>query len=560
MLSELYIENVAVIEKTQITLEKGLNVLTGETGAGKSIVIDAINAVLGQRTSRDIVRTGTNKAFVSAVFTDISSKAADKICVLGFEVEDGEVIIQREIRLEGKGSCRINGRPAPVSALKEIGQFLINIHGQHESYELLSPELHITYLDNMGALHSLLTDYQKAFHKANQLQAQLNKAGLDDAEKARRIDLLQYQIDELTSANLRPNEVEELNEQKNFYLNSEKISNAVFFARSAISGDEERQGALQELEQATESLSEITAYFPDIEELSNRLQSIVYDLADCADELRSRFSEVETDPQALEEVEARLDTIYKLSRKYGPTIDDMLHVLKESQKELSHIERSEEEYLELQKAHDEALKKANQLAAVLSKKREAIAAAFAKRVKQELAFLDMPGVQFSVSQKSCPLNQYGCDDIQFLISTNPGEPAKPIAKIASGGELSRIMLAIKNVLADKDEIDTLIFDEVDTGVSGSAAQKIGLKLKSVAKHRQVICVTHLAQIAALADQHLLIQKKIKDGRTYTKVEALNFEGRKGELARIIGGVKVTNLTLENAEEMLKLAGISEKNA
>lgn len=560
MLSELYIENIAVIEKTQITLEKGLNVLTGETGAGKSIVIDAINAVLGQRTSREIIRTGTEKAFVSAVFTSLSQKAADKVGELGYELEDGELIIQREIRLEGKGSCRINGRPAPVSALKELGQTFINIHGQHESYELLSPELHITYLDNMGGLSALLSRYQAAFSEMNDIKGKLGKAKMDDAEKARRIDLLQYQIDELSAANLKPNEQEELSEQKAFYLNSEKISDAVFSARTAIGGNEEREGALQLLEAASQQLSGIVEYFPGIEELSQRLQGLVYDLDDCAAELRDNFSDLETDPQALEDIEARLDTIYKLSRKYGPTIEEMLDYLDKSREELMHIERSEEEYLALQRVYENAQKKAQALANELSKERGLMATQFADRVKEELRFLDMPGVQFTVEKKECPLNQFGCDDVQFLISTNPGEPAKPIAKIASGGELSRMMLAIKNVLADKDEIDTLIFDEVDTGVSGSAAQKIGLKLRSVAEHRQVICVTHLAQIASLADSHLLIEKKVKEGRTFTEVEKLSFEGRKRELARIIGGVKITGLTLENAAEMLRLAGVSGEKA
>lgn len=558
MLSSLYIENIAVIEKTNIDLTQGLNVLTGETGAGKSIVIDSINAVLGQRTSKELIRTGATEAFVSACFTDISESAAQEVLNAGFTLdEDNTVILQREISQSGRSTCRINGRPATVGMLKAVGTRLINIHGQHESYELMSPELHINYIDNLGELADDLHKYREAFAKLKKDKAALSMSKTDVAERERRIDLLRYQIDELNAAQLRPGELDELNERKAILLNSEKINKAIMEARACINGDDENDGALQALERASARLSDASAYYADLEKLSTRMRDLLYELEDCGDEL-SGFDDFECDTNELEDIEQRLDLIYKLSRKYGETVEDMLDFLDKATKELQTLEDYEFNMDKLEKNYQKSLEVCNKLAKALSDKRRRVGKTFAEQVKKQMVFLDMPGVELVVSQEKCELNEFGCDTVELLISTNPGEPPKPVSKIASGGELSRMMLAIKNVLADKDGIDTLIFDEVDTGISGSAAHKVGLKLKEVSKNRQVICVTHQTQIASLANTHFLIKKSVKDGRTFTSVKKLDYEERKQELARIIGGVQITDITLKHADEMLKMADIFEE--
>lgn len=559
MLSQLYIENIAVIERAELSFHKGLNVLTGETGAGKSIVIDAVHAILGERISKDLVRTGASSALISAVFDNSSPEVAETLERLGYPMEeDGALLIQRTISAEGKSNCRINGRPATVSALKELGVDLIHIHGQNESYDLLSPNLHIQYIDAMGELGGLLARYQEQYRAMRAIREERDALHMDESEKARRIDLLTYQIEELESAQIRIGELQELTEQKNFYQNGEKVAASLMEAQSVLSGDEEVAGAQQALEQAVTSLREAARYFPASEGLAERMQGLVFELEDCAQELRSLVQQTDWDPQQLEEIEERLDLLYRLTRKYGETEEEMLAFLEQAKTELDQITLSEERLAQLDANYREAEEKAIKLAEQLSNERRKAAARFAERVKQELTFLNMPGVRLIVSQERCGLNSMGCDEIQFLISTNLGEPPKPIAKIASGGELSRMMLSIKTVLADKDAIDTLIFDEVDTGVSGSAAQKVGLKLKEVAHSRQVLCITHSAQIAALADEHLLIRKDVHGGRTFTHVDILDFAGRKRELARIIGGVQMTDLTLKSAEEMLSMAGISKE--
>ena len=551
MLKNLYIENIAVIEKTNIDFSDGLNVLTGETGAGKSIVIDSINAVLGNRTSRDLIRNGSESAFVSAEFEDISPKAEQILNEYGFETEDGTVIIQREISLNSKGKCRINGRPATVGTLKAVGTYLINIHGQHESYELMSPELHINYIDKLGNIQSDIEEYAKAYKEYRSMQSELDKAEFDEAERNRKIDLLQYQVNELEQADMYVGEYEELREQRNLIENKEKIANALNETHSLLNGGEDTGGILEQLENACSALESITEYMPDCEDIYRRLQSAMYELEDCTSEIASLADSADSDIGNLEEIEDRIDLIQRLSRKYGSTIEEMLNFLEKSKRELEYLERYEENREHLKENCQKALHHAEQLAKNLSQMREKIAIQFSARVKEEMTFLDMPNVKLVVSQKKCALNSTGCDDIEILISTNVGEEPKPVAKIASGGELSRMMLAIKNVLADKDDIDTLIFDEVDTGISGSAAQKVGLKLKEVSKSRQVLCVTHLAQIAALADSHFKIQKSVSDGKTYTHVKALDHDGRRDELARIIGGVEITQATLDYAEEILK---------
>lgn len=551
MLSNLYIENIAVIEKTSIDFKKGLNVMTGETGAGKSIVIDSINAVLGNRTSKELIRTGASSAFVSAEFTNLSEKAIAVIYEAGFELEDGELLIQREISTTGKNKCRINGRPATVSTLKEIGVQLINIHGQHESYELMSPELHISYIDKLAGLESEIEAYQEVYKKYKKLSAELKKATVDESERERKIDLLKYQIDELEDADLRDGEYEELNEQKAVLQNSEKIIEAIMSSRALMNGDEESSGVLENLQEINSQLSDISEYMSEVEPINSRIESAIYELEDCLSELTGLTDLVDTDGGSLDSIEERLDLIYTLGKKYGSTIKEMLDFLDKAKKELNALVMYDENREALIKECDKAYKEAEKLAKALSEKRKATSAEFAKKVCEEMAFLDMPNVKLVVVQEKCELNSLGCDNIEFLISTNPGEPPKPISKIASGGELSRMMLAVKNVLSDKDDIDTLIFDEVDTGISGSAAQKVGLKLREVSKSRQVLCVTHLAQIAAMGNSHFKISKSVRDEKTFTKVEELDHEGRKQELARIIGGTEMTKASLDYAEEMLR---------
>lgn len=551
MLSNLYIENIAVIEKTSIDFKKGLNVMTGETGAGKSIVIDSINAVLGNRTSKELIRTGASSAFVSAEFTNLSEKAIAVIDEAGFELEDGELLIQREISTTGKNKCRINGRPATVSTLKEIGVQLINIHGQHESYELMSPELHISYIDKLAGLESEIEAYQEVYKKYKKLSAELKKATVDESERERKIDLLKYQIDELEDADLRDGEYEELNEQKAVLQNSEKIIEAIMSSRALMNGDEESSGVLENLQEINSQLSDISEYMSEVEPINSRIESAIYELEDCLSELTGLTDLVDTDGGSLDSIEERLDLIYTLGKKYGSTIKEMLDFLDKAKKELNALVMYDENREALIKECDKAYKEAEKLAKALSEKRRATSSEFADKVCKEMAFLDMPNVKLVVVQEKCELNSLGCDNIEFLISTNPGEPPKPISKIASGGELSRMMLAVKNVLSDKDDIDTLIFDEVDTGISGSAAQKVGLKLREVSKSRQVLCVTHLAQIAAMGNSHFKISKSVRDEKTFTKVEELDHEGRKQELARIIGGTEMTKVSLDYAEEMLR---------
>ena len=550
MLTNLYIENIAVIEKTSIDFSNGLNVLTGETGAGKSIIIDSINAVLGNRTSRELIRNGCENAFVSAVFSEPSERSLSVLKENGFEDEDGEILIQREISLSGKGKCRINGRPATVSMLKAIGTGLINIHGQHESYELMSPELHINYIDKLGELEEELEAYRSAYKNYKKLSSELSRAQTDEAERTRRIDLLNYQVQEIEDADMYIGEVEELTEQKKLIENKEKIASALNEAKEYLNGADENDGAVQMLDAACEAMSRISDVLPDAESLTQRLQNAVYELEDCCNEVINMWDAADAEVDNIEEIEDRLDLIHTLGRKYGSTIEEMLDYLEKARKELEYLERYEENREALVHECEKAHKKADELAAELSVKRRNVAVKFSESVKAEMTFLDMPNVELVVRQDKCELNNFGCDDIEILISTNPGEQPKPVAKIASGGELSRMMLAIKNVLADKDDIDTLIFDEVDTGISGSAAQKVGLKLKEVSKSRQVLCVTHQAQIAALADSHYKIMKQVNDGKTYTGVTVLDHEGRRDELARIIGGVEITRATLDYAEEML----------
>ena len=550
MLAQLFIRNIAVIEKASIDLEKGFTVLTGETGAGKSIIIDAIHAVLGERTSKELVRTGTDSASVSALFTGLDEDTLSLLDRLSLpREEDGSLLIQRDIRLEGRSTCKINGAPATVSMLKQLGPRLVTIHGQHESYELLSPEVHMEYLDSFAGLESLLAEYQAAYRTLRETQRQLEALQTDEGEKARLSDLLHYQIDEIEAANVRVGEREELEAQRELIRNSEKIASALELLRGLLSGDEESEGLLAGISQAAAQAGRVAAYLPELAEASQKLQEAGYLLEDVDAILHG--TAVDFDPALQESIEERLDLLYKLGLKYGGSEEKILEYLEDCRIRLHQIAFSDEERERLEAQYETQKTAAIALAKGLSEQRKTASKQFISQVKGELAFLNMPGIAFETEIQRVPLNHMGCDKLQFLVSANKGEPPKPMSKIASGGELSRIMLAIKTVLSGKDKVDTLIFDEVDTGISGAAANKVGQKLKQVSQNRQVLCITHLAQIAALADHHFLISKHVEGERTYTQVQGLDFEGRKREVARIIGGDQVTDLQLEMAGEMLK---------
>lgn len=559
MLTSLQIENIAVIEKAEITFDKGLNVLTGETGAGKSIIIDSINAVLGERTTRELVRTGAPVAKVSALFFGLSHAAEQVLKSLDLEPEeDGSLLIQRSISSDGRSACRINGQTATVSMLRQLGGELINIHGQHDSQSLLSSEKHIGFIDALAQDEALLVEYRGLYAAYVKIRRALNELQMDEEEKLRKIDLLRFQIDELEAANLQIGERETLTQERTRCLNAEKILQSLRLAYDAINGTEETAGASQLLTDAAAGLQDASHYYGAIESTAQEMLDLSYNLESYADEIRNAFDTLSYDPGDLEQIEERLDLLYKLSRKYGETEEEMLAYLEKARAELDEITFSEERVQKLDEERREIVRKIKALAATLSDVRRQAGERFARQVEAELSYLDMPHVRFIVHHEQVKPGPNGADEIEFLISANPGEPPRPLAKIASGGELSRIMLAIKNVLSGSDEIGTLIFDEIDTGVSGRAAQKIALKLKQVSAGRQVICVTHLAQIAAQADCHLLIQKTVRDDQTYTQVDALDFEGRKRELARIMGGMdEITPLQLQSAEELLRAAGISE---
>lgn len=551
MLSELYIENIAVIEKSNIVFSEGLNALTGETGAGKSIVIDSIGAVLGFRTSRELIRTGAEKAVVTALFTDISHRVKASLLDMGIDT-DGELLISRELTLSGKNNCRINGKVSTVSMLKDLGKLLINIHGQHESYELMSPDLHIRYIDALGNLNDLLDRYKEAFDEYKDLDSQLKKRRFDELERSRRIDILRFQIEELQSADISIGEKDELLAKRTALSNVERIREGLFAATYKIGGDmTEGFSALNLLDDAASDLSSASRYHQAVEKLSERLSNLTYELKDIYAECEDILSELDSDPELLDTIEGRLDLLNSLSKKYGLTEEEMLTYLSDAEKELETLLNFEEHFEKLQINCDKAYKKAADLATELSEKRRETAETFCKSVSEQMHFLDMPNAVLAVEQTRCVLYELGADTVEFLISANVGEPPKPVAKIASGGELSRMMLAIKTVLSQADPTDTLIFDEVDSGVSGSAAERIGMKLKEVSKDTQVLCVTHLPQIAAQAKNHYKIIKRTDDGRTFTSVDVLDEQGRVEELARIMGGVTVTDSARDYARDLIK---------
>ena len=548
MLSLLHIENIAVIERADISFDRGFNVLTGETGAGKSIVIDAISAILGERAYRDMIRTGTERASVRAVFTDVPELAwFDEN---GVEY-DPETVISRETHLDGKNICRVNGSLVNVSILRKLGIQLINIHGQHDSAALFDEDNHLTFLDAFADNGALRQDYAEKYETVAKLRREIAALTMDESEKLRRMETLKYQIAEIEKAELEPGEDEELEDRRKVLQNAEKLSSGMETAVECLYGGDDSDGASGLLAQAEYALARLTRFSDSFAALHDRVADLMYQVQDAAEEVRDARDSLSYSADELEQIESRLDVIHKLRRKYGATCEDILSFLEKAKTELDEIEFADDRLERLKRNLKKAEKEAWDAANTLRENRRETADTMSQRILSELAQLDMPRVRFSCEFMETELSANGADAVAFYMSANAGEALKPLSKVASGGELARIMLAMKNVLAEKDRVDTLIFDEVDTGVSGRAAQKVAEKLRSVAQHKQVLCVTHLPQLAALANTHLLIAKSERDGRTYTSVTPLDREGRKRELARIIGGANITETTLKSAEEMLR---------
>ncbi len=547
MLNLLHIENIAVIECADITFHKGFNILTGETGAGKSIVIDAICAILGERAYRDMIRTGAQKASVRAVFTDVPefSWFAEN----GVEY-DPETIIQREIYLDGRNVCRVNGALVTVSILRKLGIQLINIHGQHDSASLFDEDNHLNFLDAYADNEALRLDYGEKFAVLVELRREIDRMTMDEGEKLRRMETLRYQIEEIEKANLEAGEDEALEQRRKVLQNAEKLSDGMYAAVECLYGGDETEGAAALLAEAQRQLARLSRYTDAYAALQEQVSDLMYQVQDVAEEVRDARDELSYSADELEKLESRLDVIHRLRRKYGSTCHDILSYLEQAKNELDEIEFADDHLERLKTKCEKAEKTAMEAAKQLRENRKAAAGKMSDQILSELSQLDMPKVQFQCEFTEIPMGSNGGDAVAFFMSANAGEALKPLSKVASGGELARIMLAMKNVLAQRDQVSTLVFDEVDTGVSGRAAQKVAQKLKSVAAHKQVLCVTHLPQLAALADTHLLIAKQERQGRTYTTVSPLDLEGRKQELARIIGGTNITEITLKSAEEML----------
>lgn len=547
MLNLLHIENIAVIECADISFDGGFNILTGETGAGKSIVIDAISAILGERAYRDMIRTGSNKASVRAVFTEVP--ALDWFSDNGVEY-DPETIIQREIYLDGKNICRVNGTLVTVSILHKLGLQLINIHGQHDSAALFDENNHLQFLDAYADNGQLRDTYREAYESVVILQREIDRISMDESEKLRRMETLRYQIEEIGKADLRSGEDEELEARRKVLQNAEKLSDGINAAVECLYGGDDTDGAASLLAEAERELARLSRYTDAFNGLHEKIADLMYQVQDAAEEVRDTRDDLSYSADELERIESRLDVIHRLRRKYGATCADILEYLEKAQQELDEIEFADDHVERLKGKLKKAEAAAWSAANDLRENRKEAAQELAERILTELTQLDMPKVQFSCEFTQLELTASGADAVAFYMSANAGEALKPLSKVASGGELARIMLAMKNVLAEQDQVATLIFDEVDTGVSGRAAQKVAEKLRSVAKTKQVLCVTHLPQLAALANTHLLIAKEERGGRTYTTVTPLDKEGRKRELARIIGGANITETTLKSAEEML----------
>ena len=547
MLSLLHIENIAVIERSEISFDAGFNVLTGETGAGKSIVIDAISAILGDRAYRDMIRTGANKASVRAVFTDVPQYPWFE--ENGVEY-DPETVIQREIYLDGKNVCRVNGSLVSVSILRKLGIQLINIHGQHDSASLFDEANHLAFLDDFSENQGLRKDYSDQYDLVDDLRRQIQRISMDEGEKLRRMETLRYQIAEIEKAELEAGEDEALESRRKILQNAEKLSDGIHTAVECLYGSDDSDGAASLLAEAERELGRLSRYTDAFAELHDKVADLMYQVQDVAEEVRDAQDDLSYSAEELEQIESRLDVIHRLRRKYGASCEDILEYLEKAKQELDEIEFADDHLEKLKKKLAAAEKNAWDAALVLRKSRTEAAVQLSQRILSELAQLDMPRVQFSCEFSELDLTPGGADAVAFYMSANAGEALKPMSKVASGGELARIMLAMKNVLAEQDHVPTLIFDEVDTGVSGRAAQKVAVKLHSVSRNKQVLCVTHLPQIAAMGDTHMLIAKSERDGRTYTTVTPLNLDGRKLELARIIGGASITENTLKSAEEML----------
>ncbi|MFI3253869.1 MAG: DNA repair protein RecN [Eubacteriales bacterium] len=554
MLCLLHIENIALIEEADIHFHGGFNVLTGETGAGKSIVVDSISAVLGERTSRDLIRTGSKSALVQAVFSQ--EEPPKVLSDMGIEVED-ELVLRREIRPDGKNICRANGTILSVAQLKELGRHLLHIHGQHDGQQLLDPLSHLGYLDSFGKTASALEEFQEVYASLGEIRREISKLQLSEGERERKIDMLSFQIKELGRAELSLEEDTALEERRELLRSAGKTMEALESTQGALFGNEDVTGAISLLESASESLRTLRNTSPQMAELAEKLSEISSQAEDVGEILRETSRELEVTPEELDEMEARLDLLYRLKKKYGDTVEEMIAYQELCEKELETIADSDDRMILLEKKLGTQLKLAQKKGEILGKIRRDVGKSLTKRVVEELRQLDMPKVQFSVefSPKTCQfaMDETGLDNVQFLMSANVGEDLKPIQKVASGGELARIMLAMKNVLAQDDGIASLVFDEVDAGVSGRAAQKVAEKMAEVARHKQVLCVTHLPQIAAMADAHLQVEKGEVKGRTFTAVQQLGREGRREELARLIGGTAMTDAILTSAEELLSQA-------
>ncbi|MBQ6628728.1 MAG: DNA repair protein RecN [Methanobrevibacter sp.] len=555
MLQELQIENVAVIEKAVVSFGERFNVLTGETGAGKSILIDSINAILGNRTNKEIVRSGEQKASILASFAEVPQDVKKHLNDLGFEV-DQDLILSRDIFAEGRSVCRINGKPATASVVKEACQGLVNIHGQLDNQELLDPERHVDILDRYADLGDLLAIYSNEFSELLDLQKQINQLQMNETEKANRIDLLTYQIDEIDKAQLKINEEQDLQTRRNILKNTEKIRAVLSNVIGMIDDTDsvENESALNMIQAASNEIEHISDISDDYKVLSTRLNNTYYEIKDIYNTLNEQISSIDYDSNELNAIEERLDLLFKLRKKYGNTVSEILEYRDSAAAELNKIVMSDELLETLKNEFSDKKKSCIKLATDLSKARIDAFSLFSEKIKEELRYLNMPMVDFKLyHNRTKELTPRGIDEMEFLISANPGENPKALSKIASGGEMARIMLAIKNVLADKDGIPTLIFDEIDTGVSGTGAQKIGEKLKQISGTHQVICVTHSAQVASYASTHLKIEKSINNGRTFTSVTQLDYDDRVKELARIISGDNITDISLKNANQMLSIA-------
>ena len=550
MLSSLQIENVAVIQKAEVHFEPGLNVLTGETGAGKSILIDSINAILGNRTSKDLVRTGASKAVIRAAFEQVPSAVLDKLEQSGYERSEA-LLLSREITAEGKSSCRINGMPATAAVLRDLCGGLININGQHDSVGLLNPAHHLGILDDYAQNRTVFQEYYTLYRKLVQVKRELDALITDEAEKQRKIDLLQYQVQEIEDAGLTAGEEQTLENRRKVLSNASAIRDRLAQSYALLSGSDDAAGAVDLLGETSNAMDAAAQLDPALTAAAGQLLDLYYNAKDVAADLIGRLDAYDTNDAELDEVEQRLDLLYRLKRKYGSTVEDVIAFGQKAREELDSIQHSQQRYDDLQAEKLRLYAKAREKAEVLTQTRLKAFEELNTRISGTLDFLNMPGVRMTLRHTRGPLASHGQDSVEFYISTNPGEAPKPLAKIASGGELSRITLAIKNAMADKDAVPTVIYDEIDSGVSGKAAGRIGEVLRQSAQGHQILCITHTAQIAALADCHLLIQKNVSNERTYTEIHPLDENGRVEALARLISGDHVTELSRANAREMLQ---------